>query len=67
MKREIVLTVEVDVDKVVSESEDREDACRRLSDELKSEQDRVEREFKRQLREAMLDFRGTLDDSLGIG
>ncbi|KXA95659.1 hypothetical protein AKJ65_01355 [candidate division MSBL1 archaeon SCGC-AAA259E19] len=66
MKRKIVLTVEVDVDKVVSESEDREDAYRRLSDELKSKQDRIEREFKRQLRETMRDFRGTLDSSLEV-
>lgn len=67
MRREIVLTVEVDIGEIVSESEDREDAYRQLSDELESERDRMEREFKRLLRETMLDFRGSLDDSLGVG
>ncbi|KXB08641.1 hypothetical protein AKJ55_00645 [candidate division MSBL1 archaeon SCGC-AAA382M17] len=67
MKREIVLTVEADIGEIASESSDRREAYRRLSDELKSEQDRLGREFKRQLRETMLDFRGTLDDSLGTG
>ncbi|KXA98168.1 hypothetical protein AKJ39_02410 [candidate division MSBL1 archaeon SCGC-AAA259J03] len=67
MKREIVLTVEVDIGEIASESSDRREAYRRLGDELESEQDRLGREFKRQLRETMLDFRGTLDDSLGIG
>ncbi|KXA98487.1 hypothetical protein AKJ41_06570 [candidate division MSBL1 archaeon SCGC-AAA259O05] len=67
MKREIVLTVEVDIGEIASESSDRHEAYRRLGDELKSERDRLGREFKRQLREAMLDFRGALDDSLGIG
>lgn len=67
VKREIVLTVEVDIGEIVSESEDREDAYRQLSDELESERDRMEREFKRLLRETMLDFRGSLDDSLGVG
>ncbi|KXA97858.1 hypothetical protein AKJ37_02200 [candidate division MSBL1 archaeon SCGC-AAA259I09] len=67
MKREIVLIVEVDIGGIASESSDRREAYRRLGDELKSERDRLGREFKRQLREAMLDFRGVLDDSLGIG
>ncbi|KXA89659.1 hypothetical protein AKJ37_02650 [candidate division MSBL1 archaeon SCGC-AAA259I09] len=67
MRREIVLTVEADIDKIVCESGDRSDAYRRLSDELESERNRVVWEFKRRLREAMLDFRGALDHSLGVG
>ncbi len=48
MKREILLTVEVDIGEIASESEDRQDAYRRLSDELKSEARPLrEREFKR--------------------
>ncbi|KXA97958.1 hypothetical protein AKJ39_02765 [candidate division MSBL1 archaeon SCGC-AAA259J03] len=60
VKREILLTVEVGIGEIASETVDRRDAYRCLSDELKSERDRLGRGFKRQLREAMLDFRGAL-------
>ncbi|KXB07786.1 hypothetical protein AKJ56_02380 [candidate division MSBL1 archaeon SCGC-AAA382N08] len=66
VKRKIVLTLEIDIDEIESESEDRREAYRFLSDEFKSEQDRLEREFKSQLRETMLDFRESLDKSLEI-